>query len=260
MITVENIMIRNNRGMLLPGRIYSASAAGNTGVIFSHGLFSSKDGYKITRLAEHIASAGCPLMTFDFSFAGESGENISGLSILQETEDLAAAIDFFRSRGVRKFHLMGSSMGAAVTILCASRHHEDVLSLILIAAPVDLRRLILSAAGIQGIEDLAPNGTTALDGIAIKNTFFREILSIDMIGAVRSIKAPVLAFHGELDRVVDPLNVALLEENLSVPLKKIIIGDGDHNLTRDSDIALFSHAILAWLNGVHESAGGTVSC
>jgi hypothetical protein len=95
-MSVEEITFENNLNKRLSGRIYRPDKPGDTGVVFSHGLFSSKDGYKITRLAGDIVSSGHALMAFDFSFSGESGGSISDISVLQEVADLAAAVRFFK--------------------------------------------------------------------------------------------------------------------------------------------------------------------
>ena len=152
---------------------------------------------------------------------------------------------------------MGSSMGAAVTLLYAARGDESIRSLILIAAPVDLRTLMLSGAGITDIRSLPEDGMTAIDGIPIKNTFFREIDRIDMTAAVSAIRVPVLAFHGGQDPVVDPRNAELLEELLVPFTKTVIIDDGDHNLTRDIDIRLMKETIIEWLTGDDAARRGT---
>lgn len=247
MISVEDIYFNNNRGRRLAGKIYRSENAGDAGVIFSHGLFSSKDGYKITRMAGDIAETKHPLMAFDFSFAGESGEHIADLSTLQEVEDLASAVAFFKERGMKRIHLMGSSMGAAVSILYASSQDPSIESLILIAAPVDILALFSRATGIADVATLPPGGMTTIEGIAIKNSFFLEIPSLDMIRAVAGIRAPVLAIHGGRDTVVEPGNIGLLEDNLSTFTKTVIIEDGDHNLTRDTDIRFLKDTIIAWI-------------
>ncbi|TFH42049.1 MAG: alpha/beta fold hydrolase [Chrysiogenales bacterium] len=247
----EKIFFHNNLGRRLAGRIYSTGQRSDVAVIFSHGLFSSKDGYKITRLADAIVATGLPLMTFDFSFAGESEGNISDLSTLQEVEDLASAIRWAGNQGWQKVHLIGSSMGASVTLLYGSRNEPGVESLVLIATPVDLRRLALDGMGLTAAEiDMLPEeGFQNIDGIEISNSFFRELALIDIPEAARKIGLPVLSFHGGRDSVVDPSNIVLLGKNLAGPLKKVIIDDGDHNLTRDKDIALMKDAITDWLGG-----------
>lgn len=247
MTAVENIRFKNNLGRPLAGRIYRPERPGRAGVLFSHGLFSSKDGYKITRLAGDIISAGYPVMTFDFSSCGESGGELSDLSVLQEVEDLAAAVAYFKESGIDTIHLMGSSMGAAVTLLYAARGDAAVQSLILIAAPVDFKNMFPEITGARGAASFAEDGMTTLDGVSIKNSFFREIAAIDMPGALRKVSVPVLAFHGGRDTVVDPRNAGILEDELSTFVKTVVIEDGDHNLTRDLDIRLMKETILSWL-------------
>ncbi|MBN1496376.1 MAG: alpha/beta fold hydrolase [Spirochaetes bacterium] len=247
MIPVEDIRFPNNAGRRLAGRVYRTERPSREGIIFSHGLFSSKDGYKITRLADDIVSAGYSLMTFDFSFCGESGGEISDLSVLQEVEDLSAAVDYFTGTGIESIHLMGSSMGAAVSLLYAARGNPALRSLILIAAPVDIDSMFPEINGEREPASLPEDGMTAIDGISIKNTFFREIAGIDMRAALRAVRVPVLAIHGGMDTVVDPRNTDILEEELSTFIKTVLVEDGDHNLTRDRDIRLIKETILWWL-------------
>lgn len=254
MTDTGRFFFRNNLGQRLAGRIYHTAAALDSGIVFSHGLFSSKDGYKITRLSDAIVSTGIPLMTFDFSFAGESEGRIADLSVLQETKDLAAAIRWASENlGWRRYHLMGSSMGAAVTLLHASEYPAGIESLVLIATPVDLRRLVFAGAGMDAaaLSSLPEEGTRNIDGIEVPTSFFRELAGIDMTAAARKIACPVLAFHGGHDAVVDPENLRLLGENLSGPLTTVLIDDGDHNLTRDGDIRLIGKEIAGWLAGAY---------
>ncbi|MBP7734440.1 MAG: alpha/beta hydrolase [Spirochaetes bacterium] len=247
MISVESITFSNNVGRRLAGRIYRDDKAGDTGIIFSHGLFSSKDGYKITRMADDLAATSHPLMTFDFSCAGESGGPISDLSILQEVEDLASAVSYFKERGIKRIHLMGSSMGAAVSMLYASRKDPAIESLMLIAAPVDILAIFTGATGITDPSTLPPDGMTSVEGIGIKNAFFLEIPTINMVEAIRMIGVPVLAIHGGRDAVVDPKNIEILEDNLATFTKTVVIDDGDHELTRDKDIRFIRDTVVAWL-------------
>jgi pimeloyl-ACP methyl ester carboxylesterase len=256
MTTIENIRFNNNLGRPLAGRVYRPEHPGVSGIIFSHGLFSTKDGYKITRLAQDIIATGHSLMVFDFSSCGESGGDIADLSVLQEVEDLAAAVEFFRGSGIDKIHLMGSSMGAAVTLLYAARENAAVVSLILIATPADFRDMFPGNEGVTGGAPQSENGMTAIDGFRIKNSFFREIAGIDMRDALRKIRVPVLAFHGGMDGVVDPRNTGILEDELTTFVKTVVIDDGDHNLTREEDIRLMKETISGWLTENFDASGG----
>ena len=70
-----------------------------------------------------------------------------------------------------------------------------------------------------------------------------------MADIISKIDVPIIAIHGGRDAVVDPHNVSFLEKFYARPLKKIMIEDGDHTLTRDSDIEILRGAIISWLKG-----------
>lgn len=248
---IENFKFRNADELELAARIYYEDPFNEKGVIFSHGLFSSKDGYKITRMAEGIVDAGFTLMTFDYTFAGESPGNISDISVMSEVSDLFRAIKAFEKKGIKKIHLMGSSMGAAVSLLAAEVSDRKFESMILIATPLDLPGIIPGMTP-KKVDELDPAGFTDVSGIRVNNRFFRELRSIDMIGAVRRISAPVLIFHGSEDRVVSISNHELMKKNLKPGFRSFVIDGGDHNLTRDSDIGFMMYEIKKWLAGFND--------
>ncbi len=245
-MSVDNFKFINHRGLSLSGRIYSGNSNHKSGLIFSHGLFSSKDGYKITRIADTIIDSGFDLMTFDFTFSGESSGNITDISVSEEVEDLKCAIRFFKNKGIEKIHLMGSSMGASVTILTASTNMFEIESLILIATPVTFTQLLPDKNKIE-IDSLDHNGYTFITGIKVNNRFIKELFEIDMLAAIKNIRIPSLLIHGKKDAVVDSSNLDSFIRNSPSKCTSIIIEDGDHNLTRDSDINLISENIKSWL-------------
>jgi len=235
----------NKKGIPLSSRICSPEIPSDKGVIFSHGLFSTKDGYKITGMTEDIVSCGYHLMTFDFSYAGESHSNIKEISFMQEVADLRAAIDEFKKHGIKRLHLMGSSMGAAVSLYVASEF-DDFESLILIATPVNLLEIIPEMTP-DDVDKLDPEGSSKLSGIEINNKFFKELKSVDLVKAARSISKPAILFHGKLDSVVPFVNHSILLNNLAGEVASYVIDDGDHNLTRQEDIAFIMNHIREWL-------------
>ena len=243
----ENFSFTSNTGTSLSARIYRNQSS-EAGLLFSHGLFSTKDGYKITRLARSIVSCGYNLMTFDFTFCGESGGSIRNISLQQEVNDLDCAVREFRRRGITKIHLMGSSMGAAVSILHAARTTDIFESLILIAAPLDLLAVIPGMT-IEKALLLDEKRYSEISGIEVTNRFIRELAVIQMTAAVQKIKCPVLLIHGGMDQVVHISNTRLFTENCRTSCRQVIIDDGDHNLTRDSDLSVISEALGSWLGG-----------
>lgn len=243
---IEDFKFLNSYGIELAGRIYKKNDSCKKGVIFSHGLFSSKDGYKITRMAESIVDSGFTLMTFDFTFSGESQGNIKDISIFREVDDLKCAVEFFTGTGIEKIHLMGSSMGAAVTILLSSGGLYDIESLMLIAAPLSFTKLVPDIDMDRAMA-LDPDGFTSISGVTVNNRFIKEIFDVDMVGAVKNIHIPTLIVHGRMDAVVDFDNMETYVKNCRSVCSTVVIDDGDHNLTREEDIITISGKVREWL-------------
>ena len=244
----ENIVFHNDRGDLLSGRMYSPAEDSRGTVIFCHGLFSSKDAYKIVNLAADITGTGFTLLTFDFSFVSGIPESFKKFSILREIRDLESAVAFLRARGASHLHLVGSSMGGVVALLYAASLPEDLRSLTLIATPVDLGGLLDTLSGGLDLTGLPEDGYTIVDGIPIGNGFFREARALDMISTVRSVSVPTLVIHGAEDRVVNVRNAGILRDVLAVERKVVVVPDGDHNLTREGDLRLLRDEIPSWIS------------
>ena len=240
----EDISFYNSKGQRIAGRLHRSEKQPKAGMIYCHGLFSTKDGYKITTMASDLVNASYTLLTFDFSFVGESEGDISELSILQEVDDLSHAASFFAAQGIEKMHLVGSSMGGVVSLLHAASSNR-YRSLSLIATPVMLPKL-LNALGITDVSALPDNGMTDMQGFLINNQFFKEHQSIDMEGAISKLSLPTLILHGEQDAVVPPENATHLYERLHSEKRLIIIEGGEHNLSRDSDIQTIKESIIHW--------------
>ncbi|HSV96369.1 MAG TPA: alpha/beta fold hydrolase [Spirochaetota bacterium] len=252
---IEEVTFQNNRGARLDGRIHHPDGPSRGGVVFCHGLFSSKDAYKIVNLSGEITAAGFTLLAFDFSFVSAMPGSFRDFSIYQEVCDLESAASFLLERGVSSLHLAGSSMGGVVALLFAASRPAFLRSLTLIATPVDLSNLLATLSGSVDFKNLPKGGTTTIDGIPIHNEFFHEALSLDMQEAMRSVSVPVLVIHGARDAVVDVQNAHLLEDSLVAENRVILVPDGDHNLTRKEDIRLLRSAIIPWISTHEKNAG-----
>ncbi|MFH0975184.1 MAG: alpha/beta hydrolase [Spirochaetota bacterium] len=242
----EKVFFKNNKAQRIVGKIYRQDDLSPDGVIFCHGLFSTKDGYKITHLAEDIVNAGYTLLAFDFSFVGESEGNISELSVLQELEDLRYAFLFFRDYGIKKIHLVGSSMGGLVSLIFSSILGDRISSQTLIAAPVLLREIMHQMAQ-KDIDSLPEDGFTVVDGIQINNKFFKEYDKIDIGLLMNHLTVPTLVIHGGKDAVVPVNNASVLMKSIQCKKRLVLIEDGDHNLSRDSDLIILRDNIIEWL-------------
>jgi pimeloyl-ACP methyl ester carboxylesterase len=175
------------------------------------------------------------------------GGDFSRFSILREVEDLKSAFQYFLGTGIKSVHLIGSSMGGVVALLFASMGFRPLRSLSLIATPVKLDELSRALAGGIDPSILPAEGMSLIDGVPVHNAFFRETASIDMKKAIGNIGVPVLVLHGGNDSVVDISNARLLDEMLGPGHALVIITDGEHNLTRESDITILGENIIGWM-------------
>jgi pimeloyl-ACP methyl ester carboxylesterase len=143
---------------------------------------------------------------------------------------------------------MGSSMGAAITILTASLNIFQIESIILIATPLSFKKLIPEFEFTESdINSLNLNEFTSIDGVLVNNHFIKEIFNIDMTNAVKKINIPSLLIHGQNDNIVDIENLHLYMQNCPSNCSYLIIEDGDHNLTKESDIIQISEKVTDWL-------------
>jgi uncharacterized protein len=244
----EDVIFYNNKNQKIAGRIYKPAAQSRGGVIFCHGFFSGKDAYKIVNMADDIVKAGFELLTFDFSFVGESGGDFKEFSILQEVEDLRSAVNYFQTRNIGAINLIGSSMGGTVSLLFASENLEVIKSLTLIATPIKMSELLNKINPALDISSISEDGMTYIEGVPVNNKFFIETSSIDTIKSVRTIRIPTLVIHGKKDAVVDFSNAKLIYELLQTEKKLVSIDDGEHNLTRSTDIRILKENIINWIN------------
>ena len=246
MMFIDEFLFPGTENSSLSARIYSNKTCNNKGIIFSHGLFSTMDGYKIKRLAGDIVSAGYNLMTFNFSSAEDFTATTRNISILKQVRELGCAVNEFRKRGITNLHLMGSSMGAAVSILYASSAPETPDSLVLIATPLDPLAIIPGMTADKALK-LDESGYSEISGIMVNNGFFREISHISITDAVEMINCPVLLIHGNNDQVVDFSNFSLFLSHCRTDCSPLVIDQGDHNLNNDKDLEMIRVNIIKWL-------------
>lgn len=204
-------------------------------VVVLHGFAarSSKPAY--ARLADHLA-ARANVLTVDMRGHGRS----SGASSLgdRETEDVRAAVDWFRDRGNDRVVLVGVSMGATSAILAASRG-VPASAVVAISAPAvfeehprssamqDLKRLWHSPVRrrllrtIGGV-DLVPPEAFAPDRMPIE--------------AIAGLDVPVLVVHGVDDHYFpaqDALDLAAAAPDATLWLEPAGFGHAEDGLSHE---------------------------
>lgn len=215
-MTGERVDFCNARGERLAGRVHGALHT--TAVISCHGMLSSKEGHKHVLLAHEISHAGLGFLRFDFAGCGESEGSLYDLSLSDRVADLDAALDYLARRGVERFGLFGSSLGGAVALLAAARD-ERVVAIATVAAVGHPALLI--EANTYACNAFDTQGYVDTDDGPIGRGFLDDAREHNVIASVRVLRAPLLVFHGEDDRVVpssDAHDIAVAARNVSLEM------------------------------------------
>ncbi len=163
--------------------------------------------------AELLHRAGYSALLLDARNHGQS-DNDSFSSMPRFAEDLESGLDWLARQPVvdpQRCYLLGHSVGAAATLLTASRRSDlcGVVSIAAFAHPAELMKRQMQAHHVP----FRPIGWFLLRYIEwVIGARFDDIAPCHTI---RSISCPVLLVHGEADRTVPPSDARLIHANRS---------------------------------------------
>jgi pimeloyl-ACP methyl ester carboxylesterase len=120
-LSYETVSFPSADGITLRG--WYVDTPGEKTVMVLHGSGSVKDNYINMEMSRVLANAGYDILLFDFRGHGESDGSIFSLG-KWETRDIAGALAYLESRGVREVGVLAYSMGAASALLAAPDHPQ----------------------------------------------------------------------------------------------------------------------------------------
>jgi pimeloyl-ACP methyl ester carboxylesterase len=194
-----------------------------TPVLYLHGFASSPDSTKARYFQERLATHGVPLLAPDFN-----EPDFAALTMSRMLEQLAQEIERLGTRVT----LMGSSLGAALAVLGASKFADAVERTVLLAPAVMFAKPGHSLLPPERIVEWARRGALPFFHYAYNEerlldyAFYEDSLQHDAFEV--SFHQPTLIFQGLRDSVVDPRTVeqfATARTNVTLSLL-----DDDHQL------------------------------
>jgi pimeloyl-ACP methyl ester carboxylesterase len=216
-------------------------------VVFLPGFRSDMTGDKATALAAFCAERGLGMLRFDYSGHGaSSGDFVEG-TIGAWVADALAVIDTLTSGPLV---LVGSSMGGWIALLVAIARPDRVAAMVgVAAAPDSTQRLMWDSM------TPAQRATLERDGVLYIPSQYGEPTPITLkliqdgvehlvLTAPIPIRCPVRLLHGQADLDV-PWELALrIAEQVETPdVRVILVKDGDHRLSRPSDLDLLRQTV-----------------
>jgi pimeloyl-ACP methyl ester carboxylesterase len=218
-------------------------------LVFLPGYMSDMSGSKATALFAEAELAGRACLLLDYSGCGLSdGDFAEGMLSRWRDEVLALIASYVRGPVL----LVGSSMGGWLMLLVAEHVKHRLAGLIGIAAAPDFTRWGYSeaqraalAAGKKIYEDnpYGPEPTPTHPG------FFADAECHLRLESMIDLVCPVRLIHGKADADV-PFDISLRLKAMlkSGDVQVTLVEDGDHRLSRESDIALLK-AVVAQFYG-----------
>ena len=221
-------------------------------IIFHHGLMSNMEGKKALWVEEFCNRNSYNYIRFDNFGHGKSSGKFEDQTITDWLEGLNLVIDSLAID--KEIILVGSSMGAWISMLAAMNKAKKIKALICISAAIDFTENLIwdklsdkekRLIEIDGSLPVTGSNTDCNHSYPISFNLIQDgrkhlLLNQDII----DIDCPVHLIHGQQD--VD-VPVTLSQEAYvkishdEVVLK--IIKDGHHNLSREKDLAIIGNSI-----------------
>ena len=220
-------------------------------VVFLPGFRSDMTGDKATSLAAFCAERGAGMLRFDYSGHGASGGDFLDGTIGAWLADALAVIDTLTTG---KVILAGSSMGGWIALLIGLARPDRVAGLIGIAAAPDFtKRLMWEAMAPWEQAKLKRDGVLHVPSqygapTPITLKLIEEGTEHLLLRGKIQIHCPVRLLHGQADPDVPwELALRLAEQVETRDVRLTLIKDGDHRLSRPSDLLLLRRTVAELL-------------
>jgi pimeloyl-ACP methyl ester carboxylesterase len=220
-------------------------------ILFLPGYMSDMEGGKATALDAWAAGEGRAMLRFDYAGCGLSGGDFETQTLRRWRGDVLALIDEVVEGPVV---LVGSSMGGWLMLLVALARPERVKGLVGIAAAPDFtswgftdeQKMTILQEG--RLEEPSPYGEAPY---VTTRVFWESAESLRLMFASIDIDCPVRLLHGRADPDVPwEWSLEILQRLRSADVQMMLVKDGDHRLSRESDIALLIATVKSLLEQV----------
>ena len=204
-------------------------------------------GTKATALSKWCIENKYNFTRFDYSGHGQSSGKFEEGGI---TKWSAEANEIFQNFKNKKNIIIGSSMGGWISLLVAKRNIETIHGLVGIASAPDFvvgewnRLSEDQKTKIKKEGKIIINWDDYEDDYVITYKFLEDGMKNMLLKNTIPITCPIRLLHGKFDNVVSTsVSQTIIEKIESKDKDLLIIVDGDHSLSRDSDLNLLFNKI-----------------
>lgn len=218
-------------------------------LVFLPGYMSDMSGSKATALFAEAQERGRACLLLDYSGCGASDGVFADGMLSKWRDEVLALVESYVSGPVL---LVGSSMGGWLMLMVAEHLRHRLAGLIGIAPAPDFTRWGYSAeqrAALAAGETVLEPNPYGPEPTPTHPAFFADAECHLRLEQIIDLTCPVRLLHGKADADVPwEISLRLKAALRSGDVQVTLVEDGDHRLSRESDIALLK-AIVAEFYG-----------
>ena len=147
----EAVMFGSIDGVQLAGRLFGPDTA-TAGVVLAHMLPADQSSW--FDFADQLGELGYRTLTFNFRGycpGGDAGCSEGEKDISAIWQDVAGAVGFLRTEGVRRIGLVGASMGGTASLVYASQSGSAIDAVVTLSAPDAIEGLTAGPEVLQAV-------------------------------------------------------------------------------------------------------------
>jgi pimeloyl-ACP methyl ester carboxylesterase len=227
-----------------PRLAYHFTEGARPAVVFLPGYASDMTGTKATALETWAKASGRAFLRFDYGGCGQSEGDFAEQTLADWRDDTLAMIDSVVAGPVV---LVGSSMGGWIALLVARDRPTHVDALVCVAPAPDFtdwgfttneKLALLSEGRLERANPYGPEPTL------YTRAFWSSGEANRLMFGTIAFDGPVRLLQGQADADVPwHRTVELARLIRSADVQCWLVKDGDHRLSRDTDVALLIRAV-----------------
>jgi len=202
----QDVSFKTADGLTLRGWYIPSAKSTEKTLILLHGYPADK-GNILPALA--FLHEDFNLLLFDFRYLGKSEGNYSTAGA-KEVEDLLAAIQFLKTRGIKEVGVWGFSMGGAVALMAIEKAPE-IRAVISESSYASLAAMALELLRIP----LLNYPIAYLVGVWAKLFLGIDVREASPADRIRNTTLPILLIHSSADAVIPFSHARLLQQALA---------------------------------------------
>jgi uncharacterized protein len=250
-----DVSFLNYLGERLSGTYHRPDTPSEYGIVLGHCFTCTRHTGILREAGARLTAAGFHVLRFDFSGNGQSEGVFIETSYTRYITEMEAAANFLKTYGVKWLGFAGHSMGAAISVLAASRLSgiQAVCAIAGRLTGMDPSRIFSPDQRRQFQETGRLEFVSRGRQLELDNRFLSDMLSHDMRAAVASLNIPLLVVHGTQDEIV-PADQAMQAQLINPEHSHLIMITGaDHFFSQEEHRDFAARKIAAWFTRISEN-------